>query len=147
MRRLAAAVLCVSVIGVAVAQDAEKELKKLEGTYSVKVLTKDGESAPKEVMDAVKGVIIKDGKLTIQILDEQKIAKFKIDPAKKPAHFDLSPEAGPEKGKTFPGIYKVEKDELTIIFTEEGDRPKDFEGKGHETMKLVLTPKAADNKK
>ena len=38
----------------------------------------------------------------------------------------LSPSDGAEKGKTFPGIYKLEKGELTLAFTEKADRPKEF---------------------
>src|SRR5687767_1604596 len=97
MRRVVAVVLFAGLIGSAVAQDAEKELKRLEGTYKVKALKKDGMDAPKEVMDSVKEVAIKGGKLIIKVMDEDKTAKITVDPSKKPAHIDLTPEDGPEK--------------------------------------------------
>ena len=132
MKRLAVAVLISSLVGAATAQDAEKELKKLEGTYKVKALTKDGMDAPKEVMDSVKGVAIKGGKLIIKVMGEDKTAKIKVDPTKKPAHIDITPEDGPEKDKTFPGIYKVEKGELTIV-VRRGRRPAEgLQGQGRE---------------
>lgn len=144
MKRLAAAVLFAGLIGAATAQDPEKELKKLEGTYQVKALKKDGMDAPKEVVDSVKGVAIKGGKLIIKVMGEDKTAKIKVDPTKKPAHIDITPEDGPEKDMTFPGIYSLAKGELTIAFVEGGDRPKDFKADGEKTMMLVLTRKEKD---
>ncbi len=44
---------------------------------------------------------------------------------------------GEAKGKTFPGIYKLEKGELTLVFTEKGDRPKEFKS-DDEVMLLKL---------
>jgi uncharacterized protein (TIGR03067 family) len=146
MKRLAAAVLFAGLIGAAAAQDAEKELKKLEGEYKVKALAKGGMDAPAEVMDSIKGVAIKGDKLVIKVMGEDKTAKIKVDPTKKPAHIDISPVDGPEKDKTFLGVYKVEKGELTIVFTEGGERPKDFKGDGEKDMKLVLTRKEKDGK-
>jgi uncharacterized protein (TIGR03067 family) len=144
MKRLAAAVLFVGLVGAAVAQDAEKELKRLEGTYKVKALKKDGMDAPKEVMDSVKEVAIKGNRLIIKVMDEDKTAKIAVDPGKKPAHIDITPEEGPEKDKTMPGIYKLEKGELTIVFVEGGDRPKDFKADSEKTLLLVLTRKEKD---
>lgn len=144
MKRLAAAVLFAGLVGAAAAQDAEKELKKLEGSYQVKGLKKDGTDAPKEVMDSVKGVVIKGGKLIIKVMGEDKTATIKVDPTKKPAHIDITPEDGPEKDMTFPGIYSLEKGELTIVFVEGGDRPKDFKADGEKTLKMVLTRKEKD---
>jgi uncharacterized protein (TIGR03067 family) len=144
MKRLAAAVLFAGLVGAAAAQDAERELKKLEGTYAVKALAKGGTDAPAEVLDAVKGVVIKGDKLVIKVAGEDKSAKIKIDPAKTPAHIDITPEDGPEKDKTFPGVYKLEKGELVIVFSEGGGRPKDFKADGERDMKLVLTRKEKD---
>jgi uncharacterized protein (TIGR03067 family) len=141
MKRLLAVVLFAGLVGVTTAQDAEKELKRLEGEYTVKVLKKDGMDAPQEVMDAVKGVVFKGDKMIIKVMDTDKTAKIKVDPTKKPAHIDISPVEGPEKDKTFPGIYQLEKGELTIVFVEGGDRPKDFKGEGDKMMKLVVVRK------
>lgn len=139
MKRLAAAVLFAGLVGVATAQDADKELKKLEGDYKVKALAKAGNDAPAEVMDAIKGVAIKGDKLIIKIESQDKIARIKLDPSKKPAQLDVTPVEGPKKDKTFLGVYKMEKGELTIVFSEGGERPKDFKGDGDKDMKLVLT--------
>ncbi len=147
MRRLAvAAALFAAAVGTAVrADDADKELKKLEGVYAVKALTKGGKDAPKEVRDAVHEVSIKGDVLAIEVKGEgTKKAKIKVDPAKKPARIDITPQDGPDKDKTFPGVYKLEKGQLTLVFTEKGDRPKDFKTEGEDEMKLVLTRKDKD---
>lgn len=146
MKRLAAAVLFAGLVGAAAAQDAEKELKKLEGDYKVKALAKGGMDAPAEVTEAVKGVAIRGDKFVIKVMGEDKTARIKVDPTKNPAHIDISPVDGPEKDKTFPGLYKVEKGELTIVFTEGSDRPKDFKADGEKDMKLVLTRTEKDDK-
>jgi uncharacterized protein (TIGR03067 family) len=48
-----------------------------------------------------------------------------VDAAK--GTIDFTPDDGPAKGKTLPGIFKIEGDKLTICFTSAGNaRPKDF---------------------
>jgi uncharacterized protein (TIGR03067 family) len=139
---VAASLLAVSLAGVALAD--EKALKELEGSYVVTVLEKGGKAAPKEVMDGLK-VSIKGDALTITVGGEEKKAKIKVDGAKTPATIDILPSDGAEKGKTFPGIYKVEKGEVTIVFHEkESDRPKEFKSEG-EGMLMKL--KKAEEKK
>jgi uncharacterized protein (TIGR03067 family) len=144
MRLLAAAILFTGLVGAAAAQDAQTELKKLEGTYKLKALARGGMDAPKEVMDSVKEVAIKGDKLIIKVMDEDKTAKITVDSSKKPSHIDITPEDGPEKDKTFPGVYKLEKGELIIVFTEGSERPKDFKADGEKDMKLVLIRKEKD---
>ena len=39
------------------------------------------------------------------------------------------------------GIYKLEKDELTMVIAKEGARPRDFDAKGQGIMKVVLQKK------
>lgn len=143
MKWLAAAVLFTGLVG-AGAQDPGQELKRLEGTYKVKAITEGGMDAPAEVIAAVKGVVIKGGLLVIKVADEDLPAKIKIDPTRTPAHIDITPESGPEREKTFPGVYKLEKAELIIVITKGGERPRDFKADGEKDMKLVLTRKERD---
>ena len=51
---------------------------------------------------------------------EEKRAKLKADNSKTPQTIDFMPTDGEAKGKTYPGIYKLEKGELTIVFVEKG---------------------------
>jgi uncharacterized protein (TIGR03067 family) len=144
-RILAAVVLGAAFTGLAVADDSEKALKDLEGVYGLKSLTKGGKSAPAEVIAEFKEAIIKGDKITLRIGSEDKVAKIKIDPSKKPAHIDLTPTEGPEKDKTMQGIYRYEKGTLTITMAREGgDRPKDFKSEGDEIATIVFQKKKGD---
>src|SRR5205823_5240089 len=96
--------------------DPKAAAKKLEGTYQLVEVRAGGKPDPKG--DEVKAVVIKDGTITVQIGDRNETAKFTLDPSKKPAQIDISPERGGEK--TVPGIYQTKETgkglELTIAF-------------------------------
>jgi uncharacterized protein (TIGR03067 family) len=131
---IAGSALLLTVAGVLLAD--EKDLKELEGTYSVTSLEKAGGPASKELTQKMK-LMIKGDNLSILVGDEEKKAKITADASKQPNNLDISPIEGPEKGKTFLGIYKTEKGELTIAFSEKGARPKEFKTEG-EVMLLKL---------
>jgi uncharacterized protein (TIGR03067 family) len=128
---LAGGLMVAAFAGVVFAQD--KALKELEGTYKVLALEKAGKPAPKELADSLK-ITIKGEDFTIKIGDEEKKAKIKVDSSKTPNTIDITPGDGPEKGKTFAGIIKSEKGEVTLVFTEKGDRPKEFKSEGEAMM-------------
>jgi uncharacterized protein (TIGR03067 family) len=110
---------------------AEAELKKLQGNWDVVKVVRDGTDATKET----KGLscVIKKDQLTVHVgggaasgRPEQKLA-VTLDPKNKPAHIDLVVSNSKEVVK---GIYKLEKGELTIAFSEPGqERPKVFDAK------------------
>ena len=103
---------------------------ELDGTYQAVALTRDGNEQP---ADFVKTVSLKiaAGELTFTIKDKTFPAKIKVDAKAKPPAIDIAPSDGPEKGRTFPGIYKFENGELWLAFTEKGDRPTQFKGEGN----------------
>lgn len=124
MTRVAVALLVfASALGLARAD--EKALKELEGTYKLALAERDGKVADKEFTDKAL-VTIKGDVFELAMGDDKKVAKFKVGGDLKQLTIDLSPADGPEKGKTFAGIYKVEKGEVTLAFSEKGDRPKEF---------------------
>ncbi|MCE9565163.1 MAG: TIGR03067 domain-containing protein [Planctomycetes bacterium] len=135
---VAGGLMMLAFAGVALADD--KALKELEGAYTVIGLEKGGKPAPKEIMDTLK-VSIKGEVFVITIGTDEKKAKIKVDASKTPNTIDISPTDGPEKGMTFPGIYKIEKGEVTIVFHEKGtERPKEFKSEGEGMlMKLKKT--------
>jgi uncharacterized protein (TIGR03067 family) len=128
---LAGVLLAATFTGVIVAQ--EKALKELEGTYKVTFVEKAGRVAPKELTDSLV-VTFKGDELVIKLADDEKKARIKVDASKSPNTIDVVPSEGPEKGKTFPGIYKIEKGELILTFTEKGDRPKEFKVEGESVL-------------
>jgi uncharacterized protein (TIGR03067 family) len=128
---VAGGLLLAAFAGVVLAD--EKALKELEGKYTVTHLEKGGKVAEKAKADSL-AVAITGDELVITVAgkdDKQdRKAKIKVDASRTPHTIDISPTEGDAKGKTFPGIYKAEKGEVTLVFTEEGDRPKEFKSEG-----------------
>jgi uncharacterized protein (TIGR03067 family) len=122
---LAGVVFALGVAGPLLAD--EPGLAALAGSYKAASLLKDGKEAPADLVAAVAAKIEKD-EITFTVKGKEFPAKLRVDPKKAPAHLDLSPADGPDKGRTFPGLYKVEKGELVLAFTERSDRPADFAG-------------------
>lgn len=104
-------------------------LKDLEGTYTVESAAKGGVEIPDAERQKVTFSITAE-ELMMKTPDRTVTAKIKVDSTKSPMTIDLSPTDGPEKGKTFPGIYKIESGELVIAFNERGDRPTEFKAEG-----------------
>lgn len=128
MKRFSTTIVAL-VLGFAVLKADDKAPKELEGTYKAVSMNKGGVDAPDDILSTVTAKIA-GNEMTFTIKGKSHPAKIKLDGTKKPAHIDLSPSDGPEKGKTFLGIYKVEKGELVIAFTEKGERPSEFKGEG-----------------
>jgi len=104
--------------------------------------TKAGKPEPKAA--DVKSFTIKDGKITIVVKDgKDHVAKFTVDPSKKPAEMEIAPEDGPAEF-AMKAIYMTKETdkglELTIALGAGPDatRPKNFEGKGEQEMVMKL---------
>lgn len=108
--------------------------KELEGNYLALAVAKGGKDAPDDFRREFTLRIAK-GDFLFDIKGKKYPAKIaKIDAKAKPAAIDLAPSDGPEKGKTFLGIYSFSSGELTLAFTEKGDRPRDFSGENDATV-------------
>jgi uncharacterized protein (TIGR03067 family) len=136
MRQLIGAVVFLA-LAVPIARADEKDAKKLEGTYEVVALLVDG--APSEKKNDVKSITIKAGEIILEGKSDEN-AKFTVDPAKKPAHIDITPKG---KEKNVLGIYETKDTdkgmELNIAFSKDGaERPKDFKGEGKNEVVIKL---------
>ncbi len=116
------AILFALIFGTAQAAEPGAELA---GNYSAVAVTRDGKAAPDELVKSITVKIMAD-ELTFTVKDKNFPSKIKLNEKVKPATIDIEPSEGPEKGRTFLGIYKLEKGELTIAYTERGDRPTAF---------------------
>ncbi len=121
-----------------------------EGTYKVTAMSHGGAKIPDDKLKGFEGATIKGDKFTMKIGGETKVATVKIDAKAKPATIDMSPDEGPEKGKTMKGIWKLEKGVLTIaVFVgKDGEtkRPENFDGKGADDIVFELTKSEKSDK-
>ncbi len=117
-------------------QNTKKTLadaKAIVGTWKV-VSAKLGGKEPPDA-DEVKSApwVITTDKIIVKRGHGERESSYKLDSAKKPKTFDLTPLTGPEgeKGKLFQGIYALDKDSLTICISGPGqDRPTEFDAQG-----------------
>ena len=145
-RNLFAVALVAMVAGLAPAQDdaAKKAAKELEGTYSLKAMTRGGKAPPEEFLKSMKEFVIKGDQIVAVKADgKEDPIGFKLDPSAKPSAIDMLPPKDKTNEKLKPGIYKLEKGELTIVFgiEKESARPTDFKGDGADQMMMVLVKK------
>lgn len=114
------------VLGAAATAD-EVSLAVLAGSWKAMSVTHHGKAVPPDVLAGFAAKIEKD-ELTITVKGKEFPAKLKLDAKKSPAHLDLAPQDGPEKGRTLPGVVQLEKGELVLAYTETADRPTNFDG-------------------
>lgn len=87
------------------ADGPDDKLRKFQGTWIVTAYTKDGNQD-----DGIKGaaVTIEGNKFTVRTKDQTTHGYFKIDGTKSPKSISATYTDGPNKDKTFPGIYKFD---------------------------------------
>jgi uncharacterized protein (TIGR03067 family) len=133
MRRvipLACALLAASGMTSLRADDAQKDLQRLQGVWSVVECVGDGRPLTKKLRDQMK-IAFKGKKIIVGGGGD--IFKgnftFKIDPSKKPKAIDIIALDGPLKGKAVQAIYELTGDglKLCLPIREGKNRPTEFE--------------------
>jgi uncharacterized protein (TIGR03067 family) len=140
-RGAAAPLLALAVLGVGLALLArpghgaqEKGAQDApQGTWTAVKFTSNGKSADDTAR--LFQFTFSGEKVKLSFLGKSKEGTFKVDASKKPRQFDMQmPGDRPN-----PGIYKLEKDQLTICFSDGGERPTTFEApKGSRNVLMVL---------
>src|SRR5262249_61256368 len=105
----------------------------LQGTWRLVSLELNKQVYPaKDLKDGDKPLVVKlvikgDG-YSCDVGKNRLEITYKLDPAKQPGAIDLTVTEGPEKGKTYHGIYKVQGDTYTICRNVKPgqDRPTEF---------------------
>src|SRR5262245_32645451 len=132
MRRTCSVVALLAVVLVgsnATADDAKDDLKALEGTWDLIYFERDGKEV--KLQKDTKAINTGD-KFVVKRGDEVIAAgTMKLDPSKKPKASETTYTEGPDKGKTFKGIYQIDGD--TVKFCRAGspdaERPTEFKTK------------------
>jgi uncharacterized protein (TIGR03067 family) len=108
--------------------DAVKnELKRHQGTWVAKSSTFDGQKAPEDVVRSIKRIVTEDQ--VVWERDRKRFAGTKVvlDPSAEPKKIDVIPDGGRKRGEHILGIYKLDRDTLTICMAAAGQpRPTEF---------------------
>lgn len=106
----------------------KKELEAHQGVWQTTSYRIGENETPKEIVDSIVREV--KGDHVVWKRDGKSFAgtKMEIDPSKTPATIDLIPDGGPHKGEKVLGIYKLEKDRLTLCVAPRGKpRPENWE--------------------
>lgn len=126
-------VLMSSVAFVVGAEDAQKDLDKMQGTWTVVAAERNGRKSPEEALKTMQ-VVIKGNVLTVvegkdRPQPRQENATLTLTPSKKPKTLDIKPVGGKEEN-TARGIYELKDGVLRMCWTNEGgERPEEFSTK------------------
>jgi RNA polymerase sigma factor (sigma-70 family) len=123
---------------------AARELKALQGAWEVVAMKSEGvETTP----DDVKGMswTFKGARIEGKDPGDKKATEFgevNLDPGKNPKHFDVTVTEGALKGKSQPGIYKLEDGRLTVCLRDEKalekGRPTEFTADAGSAQGLIV---------
>src|SRR5262245_34353663 len=102
------------------------DLDLLQGTWSVTSLEVEGQKMTAGMLDGAQ-IVIKGNRFTSTGMGAVYKGTLKIDATAKPARLDMKFSAGPEKGNTNLGIYKLDGDTWKLCLAMRGDvRPLKF---------------------
>jgi len=114
---------------------APADLKQIQGTWKPTSATMGGTPLPKAMLDKMV-LIVKGDTYDYDEGHGHDIGKLK-DVKGKPMGMDIIGTKGPNEGKTYHTIYKVEGSDLTIKYGLDGKRPNSFDQKAKEPTILI----------
>lgn len=119
--------------------DAKDDRAKLQGEWAMVSLEINGEPVDEVQVKAARLVV--NGEDYTPVYDSKVISEtISLDPATTPKAIDFTYTAGPRKGETVKGIYKLEGDRYTMCrpILAESDRPTQFACKPDSGLVLVV---------
>jgi uncharacterized protein (TIGR03067 family) len=116
-----------AMLGISHAEEpAANELKKLQGLWAPQTMTLGGNDLPEEIRKMIT-LEIKDKNYIVKAGGQNDEGTLTISTSAKPLTMEITGTNGPNKGKTYRAIYKLDGDTLTICYDLAGkEYPKDF---------------------
>jgi uncharacterized protein (TIGR03067 family) len=102
------------------------DLRLLQGSWTVKSLNVEGQKMPEEML-ADSRIAIKENRFTSTGMGAEYRGTLELNPSARPPQIDMKFDAGPEKGNTNLGIYKLAGDSWKLCLSTRGHvRPSRF---------------------
>ena len=106
---------------------AKNELKRHQGIWIATSSLYDGQKVPEDVARSIKRIVTDDHVVWERNGKRFAGSKIMLDPTKDPKTIDVIPDGGRNRGEHILGIYKLERDTLTICMAGAGSpRPGEF---------------------
>jgi uncharacterized protein (TIGR03067 family) len=147
MRQFIASVVTITLFmsGALVAADksATNDKARLQGTW--RIVSVEIDKKPLSMDDLKDARLVVSGDHYSFALGKDRLEiTYKMDEGKKPKAIDLTIVEGPEKGKTYRGIYKLEGDTYTICRSTEpnNERPTGFATQPGSGLMIVVWKRA-----
>jgi uncharacterized protein (TIGR03067 family) len=142
MKHYTAGCCALLFVSLACADKGPADKNRLQGAWQAVEVEVQGRRAAAEIVKSFR-VRVEGDKLTIQAGKEKREYKFALHPGKKPKGIDLTPAAGPAKGKRCPaGIYRLEGNRLRLCFDDsaraEDERPREFKTQPGRPLAMVV---------
>jgi uncharacterized protein (TIGR03067 family) len=105
----------------------KEELDRHQGSWRATSSIYDGQEAPEPIVRSITRTVEKDHVAWKR--DGRSFAgtRIELDPSRDPKAIDVIPDGGKDRGERVLGIYKLEKDRLTICMAAPGrPRPGEF---------------------
>ena len=110
--------------------DDKADAKNLPGTWRCASATVDGKPLSEQAVKKLRLTLTADRYLTERGDEVLFDSTYRIDPAADPKRIEMIGTEGDAAGKPALGIYRLDRETLTICYTMPGTpRPKDFESK------------------
>jgi uncharacterized protein (TIGR03067 family) len=108
--------------------EAKKDMEKMQGTWLLVSGERDGKKFTDEEIKQAKLIVKGDTwRIPKSEVGTAQEGTFTLDPTKTPKWTDSMNGTGPDKGKTWKGIYELEGDTQKVCLAPPGkDRPKEF---------------------
>jgi len=125
MRTVIAVLLGLAIVHGTVSSHADAA-DVVEGVFTMLSGEVKGEKLSDQTVKAAK-LTIDGNKHSVHVGNDVIVGTSKMDSTKTPKEIDSTDTEGPNKGKTYLGIYKFENGVYTVCFAAPGkDRPKEF---------------------
>jgi uncharacterized protein (TIGR03067 family) len=123
-------VIAVLFAFVALVVAAQADLKGIQGTWKASSGQIGKSLLPKSLVDKMV-LIIKGNTYNYNEGHGPDIGALKEVGHKAPLGMDIIGTKGPNKGRSYPTIYKLDGSDLVIFYGLDGHRPKSFDEKGN----------------